>query len=435
VLVRPAAFWIILACAALACSDEDEDDAELPLRETREARELSFKHTPRVKHRNRDEFLEDIRDEWVGADDGWVDSLFDTYGRLGFFRREDDVRATAGDSSALVAAFYDPQSDAITLLGKPERGVVVHELVHALQHQHFDLERLSQQTSSLDEQFALAALVEGDATLSQFRFEAAQRRRDPIEAASGLTLDYVRDNSERGLDRVEERPFFFYGRATFAYSYGLYYAASVAGVTGERRVWKTSNIDEVFRNGVPKTTEAVLKAGGEVDAVVPVGIEAVPDAAFPDYDVAVVDTIGAWHTYLLFARVALSRMAARELSLRWDGDQLVVFRERDRAVPPKDERRAGVLWSSAWDRTVDALEVVQLLKKLHGLQGDGSPYSASDGEIVWLEQREERVVFCKNMPEETMKTLAQAAFGGQTPIAPNAGQLWSRRVAGRKTAR
>ncbi len=48
--------------------------------------------------------------------------------------------------------------------GSYERGVLIHEMVHALQDQHFNLKKLHQQQFGSDSELALAALIEGDAT-------------------------------------------------------------------------------------------------------------------------------------------------------------------------------------------------------------------------------------------------------------------------------
>jgi hypothetical protein len=52
-----------------------------------------------------------------------------------------------------------------------DRSVMLHELVHALQDQHFDLEHEAARQRTTDEQTAFMALVEGDATLAMLDFE------------------------------------------------------------------------------------------------------------------------------------------------------------------------------------------------------------------------------------------------------------------------
>ena len=70
-----------------------------------------------------------------------------------------------------VLGFYEPATDRLVVVSDdPERPVIdnatlVHELVHALQDQRYDLTRSKYQGTTQDEQLAVGALVEGEATL------------------------------------------------------------------------------------------------------------------------------------------------------------------------------------------------------------------------------------------------------------------------------
>ncbi|HET9212932.1 MAG TPA: hypothetical protein VFR03_21175, partial [Thermoanaerobaculia bacterium] len=80
--------------------------------------------------------------------------------------------------SSQVAGFYDPDGKYMTLVdtslgaaGKEEKAqnedmVLVHELTHALQDQHFNLHRFEERDPLSDGGTAKKALVEGDATLT-----------------------------------------------------------------------------------------------------------------------------------------------------------------------------------------------------------------------------------------------------------------------------
>ena len=55
--------------------------------------------------------------------------------------------------------------------GPNEEVTFAHELVHALQQQHFDIRSLNEAAEeNSDTQAALAALIEGDAYLATFRY-------------------------------------------------------------------------------------------------------------------------------------------------------------------------------------------------------------------------------------------------------------------------
>lgn len=73
------------------------------------------------------------------------------------------------DAPAGVQAYYDNKKKEVFLYddikGNYAKGVLIHELVHALQDQHFNLTKLHQETFGSDRELAVAALIEGDATL------------------------------------------------------------------------------------------------------------------------------------------------------------------------------------------------------------------------------------------------------------------------------
>src|SRR5262249_50709272 len=65
-----------------------------------------------------------------------------------------------------IQGYYDTRTKALYLYddikGNYQRGVLIHEMVHALQDQHFGLARLHAASYSSDQELARAALVEGD---------------------------------------------------------------------------------------------------------------------------------------------------------------------------------------------------------------------------------------------------------------------------------
>src|SRR6185295_18065417 len=56
------------------------------------------------------------------------------------------------------------------LAGRMEDTIIVHELTHALQDQHFDLQKFQISDPLSDAGSARSALIEGDATLTMYNF-------------------------------------------------------------------------------------------------------------------------------------------------------------------------------------------------------------------------------------------------------------------------
>jgi uncharacterized iron-regulated protein len=75
--------------------------------------------------------------------------------------------------------------------GNYERGVLIHEMVHALQDQHFGLAQVHQTTFGSDAELARAALIEGDATLTMI--EVLKKEQPKAEAMLNTTLEKAKN--------------------------------------------------------------------------------------------------------------------------------------------------------------------------------------------------------------------------------------------------
>lgn len=115
-------------------------------------------------------------------------------------------------------------------------GVLVHEMVHALQDQHFDLGkrkvRLHAETQDDDAALALAALIEGDATFTMIE---VLKKKQPRAAAM---LDMP-------LDKAKNR------RNAFLYAQGARYVRALK----EKGGWKAVDFAYKFP---PRSTAAIL---------------------------------------------------------------------------------------------------------------------------------------------------------------------------------
>lgn len=88
-----------------------------------------------------------------------------------------------------VLAYYDPKTKQITVKGSDldevsTRVTVAHELTHALQDQHFDLEKLSKAAVKVHGTTALQTVVEGDARRIENAYEATLSDADQQEHAT-----------------------------------------------------------------------------------------------------------------------------------------------------------------------------------------------------------------------------------------------------------
>jgi hypothetical protein len=94
-----------------------------------------------------------------------------------------------------VAGFYDPTTGRLVVRGRQVTPfvelVVVHELVHALQDQHFDIDRPELDEADDERSTAFTALVEGDAVRVETAWYRAQsaERRAAVDAVTGEGVD------------------------------------------------------------------------------------------------------------------------------------------------------------------------------------------------------------------------------------------------------
>jgi hypothetical protein len=177
---------------------------------------------------------------------GWDDALH----LLGVLRP--GQRLAEAERSLLtgqVAGLYEPRSGRLYVLGargSPPRSVVVHEVVHALQDQHFRLTRgpYAPHPRDHDGELAALALVEGDATDVQARYVASL---SPGELFSelGRTLGAVPKGGSAGGVPFLQR------RLLFPYTAGQAFVRALRARGGQRL------LDRAFRRP-PRTTAAVL---------------------------------------------------------------------------------------------------------------------------------------------------------------------------------
>lgn len=111
--------------------------------------------------------------------DDELDGIRQTYAALGLIPDTLNIRSLLLDLyQEQVAGYYDPSSKKFYLVsGTPVellRPVLAHELVHALQDQHVNLDSLIARERGNDRQTAAQAAIEGHATVVMFAFLAQE---------------------------------------------------------------------------------------------------------------------------------------------------------------------------------------------------------------------------------------------------------------------
>lgn len=414
-LRRLHAFWLA-ACLLAACSDEAPSWHAYA---AEDARELALRESVPVVEMSREQFAEDAAERAADISDAYLAYYADTYGRLGFFARDLDLRPIfAGASSDWVGATYSPEEQRITLVGEASDDVIVHEWVHALQDQHFDLVAYDV-LDTTDTFLARRAVVEGDAVLAQLRF---------LRQQDGGDLDAVRWPDTFALWRAlgDEQladggyPPIFLDYVSFVYAHGLIFTVhNLLGVGPDGAAeaapppYDFARADALFTTRPPASTQAVLAldvTGDEVAPVTALGLGALPEAVAGRLEHIDWDTLGAWYVYLLFYPLPADALpaSARELAAAWNGDRADFVRDRETGA-------MAVTWATAWTSEAMAAAAAAALWLVHGgapvAGGPAAAGTAADGEALWIEQRADRVVLVKNLGAADAAALAEEAFG------------------------
>ena len=268
-----------------------------------------------------------------------------SYGALGLIADTLDLRRLLLELyTEQVIGYYDPETDRLYVIEGVDRQtlrpVLVHELVHALQDQHIDLDSLITNDAASDEvslrandrQTAAQAAIEGHATLVMLAFLAEQmsgRSIDPLALPNpALQLAPAMQAQNSQFPVFRQAPAIIRETMIFPYAAGAGFVHTVWQARGE----------PTFLDLIPGSTEQVLhpetRFVQERDAPTEVQLHR-PDG----WDVAYGNVMGELETRL-WLKEHLGVTAARA-SEGWDGDafQLLTTAKGDTAL----------VWWSVWD--------------------------------------------------------------------------------------
>lgn len=241
-----------------------------------------------------------------------------------------------------VAGYYDPKAqqfylaDWIELDG--QKPVMAHELVHALQDQHFNLKRFEKwPKGDSDAELAAHALIEGDATLAMTLYMA----KNPL-----LALAFIRSlgAQQEASEEFNRAPRALRESLLFPYEQGSTFATQLY----RRGGWET--VSQAF-DKLPQSTEQILHPEKYFT------YEAPQKLALPEFKTILGpawkridnDVNGEWGCYLILNEFLNNTNESRQAAGGWGGDRFVLY-ETGRA----DEVFVAQLTS--WDTALDAKE-------------------------------------------------------------------------------
>ena len=334
---------------------------------------------------------------------------------LGLFEGDADAlfeSATEVDAEGTLA-FYDIEEERVAIRGQDldveTEVTVVHELVHALQDQHFNLDKLTDDTETSAEELALDALIEGDAVRIEEDYVAglSPEAQDEYYAASANTAAGIDEGLSDAVPEIIP--------VTFAlpYDLGRFFVLDLVTAGENERV------DDAFADP-PVTDEHVLDAATFLSGDEPDDIARVP-LADDEKRVGERDAFGAITWYLTLA-ARIDRGVALEAAEGWGGDEFVQFkRNGDSCVrigvagetPADTDQMAAAL--DQWVATLpagaartDRTDVITLTSCDSDEGLPPAPNSIDDAETL-LFNRADLAYFLSQPPDPIEPALARCA--------------------------
>jgi len=263
-------------------------------------------------------------------------SLARTYSLVGLVPEDLDLRQLlVSVYKEQVAGFYDPDSTALFVMeDMPEdmlQGVLVHELVHAVQDQTANLDSLTADERGNDRQAAAQSAIEGHATFVMFEYMAEQSGAGPLDISSLPDLSRLLEPAMLAqYPALAAAPAIVQESLLFPYSEGMSFMKAFWTQEEDR--------PPPFGAFLPQSTEQVMEPerafGPEPDPPTELVLDPIPG-----YESVYSDVFGQGELSVLLEQHLGEE--GRSLAVGWDGDRHVLLRGTD--------GREGLVWVSVWD--------------------------------------------------------------------------------------
>lgn len=378
------------------------------LKETSEIRQLAIVHPVKSGAQSRTEIermvIRNLDEQATPADMHATELTLKKFGLVpaDFRYREFIIKLLTEQ----VAGYYDTKTqqfylaDWIELEG--QKPVMAHELTHALQDQHFQLQRFENwPKGDSDAELAAHALIEGDATLAMTLYMA----RNPLVAFAFMRSLGTATNSS---EQFKQAPRALKESLVFPYEQGSEWATRLY----KRGGWEL--VSGAFSQ-LPQSTEQILHVEKYFAKEQPVKVSlpelrAVlgPQWRKVDYDVS-----GEWNYYLVLDQFVSNAMESKKAAAGWAGDRYALY----------EEPRLGkvlMVQLTVWDTVEDAREFFDAYAKrtqkrysdatLDPAAENGTQSWRTSEGLVVQELRENRVLIIEGLPDNVNSRTLSATL-------------------------
>ncbi|HEX9703689.1 MAG TPA: hypothetical protein VGA20_00390 [Gemmatimonadales bacterium] len=255
-----------------------------------------------------------------------------------------------------IAGYYDPDSNAFYIAADLDpylaRVTASHELVHALQDQHLNLDSIMQQRRQNDRRVAAQAVLEGQATLTQIPVLMPEQRPDTLPPDWFWRQREVMAAQHAQMKEFASAPLWLREGLVFPY---------LAGADFVNWYSRNHRGRHPFGAAMPTSTEQIMHPERYAQKDEPTTLRFTTGGPELRYE----DELGEFEIRLLFTVLTGVEGRATVLAAGWDGDRYAVI----------GERRDVLVWYSVWDGAAEARRFAEGLER--AWRSRRSPGSAS----------------------------------------------------------
>lgn len=293
--------------------------------------------------------------------------------------------------SQITGGFYDSKKDKFYIVGgmkewtdQISKVTIIHELTHALQDQHFDLQSLLKHENNDDLSLAVNGVIEGDATYAmiEYQLQTMGIGKKGSEEIIERTMNNMKSSFE-SFYRNGDIPMVLVKTLQFQYLQGLNFVKEIRNGNWER-------ITQIYGD-LPTSTEQILhpeKYLGDRDHPTVLELPSLENSLGSEWLSLQNNNLGEYMIGVLFQKYfpdADDDSVNRESRYGWDGDSyLSYFNE--------EENRLALAWLSVWDTEENAVEFRERYKALLMKKYPNAEITSEDGSDLILDLDKSRVL-------------------------------------------
>src|SRR5215475_5146905 len=314
------------------------------------------------------------------------------YAKLGLLPRGVDLRANLlSFYSSKTLAFYDSRAKRVVLrgdahshsdtpvLGEVDEKVIVHELTHALQDQHFSVGSKLRALDNGDKALALRSIAEGDAVLTEYAYS--------FGGLNDWLSSYIRQVCNPAMEEtiLPGTPALIRDKLLFQYRAGAIFLSHFLGKNG----WFPINLIYEYP---PLSTEQILhpeKYSAAPDPPTRITLKNLSGLFSSEWREIENDTLGELMVHCLFEQF-LDPAGAAAVASGWDGDRLVAYRNGE---------EVAFVWATFWDSRKDADEFYEKYQEIRPMKNG----TAAVDSRFYIEERDRSVIIVEGLERERIK--------------------------------